>query len=56
MTDLGFALRLIAIAAPFLFAVVAAAGRRQVRAIGFATAMISAVASALLLRMAPPTE
>jgi NADH-quinone oxidoreductase subunit M len=56
MTDLGSALRLTAISVPFASAVVAAAGRRQVRAIGFATAVIAATASVLLLRMASPTE
>jgi len=46
----------IAIASPWFAAVLAVMTRRQVRAIGFAAALISAAASMLLLRAAPARE
>jgi NADH-quinone oxidoreductase subunit M len=56
MADTGMTLRAVAIAIPWLAAILTAVGRRQVRAIGFTAALVSAAASALLLRAAPPRE
>ena len=47
-------LGLAAISIPWLAAIVVSAVRRQPRAIGFAAALLSALASAVLLRAAPP--
>ena len=55
MTGTAFALTVVAIAAPFMSAIVAALNRRQVRAIGLGAAAVSVLASALLLG-APPRE
>lgn len=49
-------LSVVAISIPWLGAIVAVLTRWQVRAIGFAVALISVVASALLLHGAPPGE
>jgi NADH-quinone oxidoreductase subunit M len=56
MADSGLALRVAAVSVPWLAAIVTAVTGRQVRAIGFAAALVSASASALLLRAAPPRE
>src|SRR6476660_8891551 len=56
MTGTAFALTAVAIAAPFISAMVAALDRRQVRAIGFGAAAVSVLASAFLLKGAPPRE
>jgi NADH-quinone oxidoreductase subunit M len=49
-------LRLIAIAAPWLAALLALALPKRVRAIGFFAALVSVAASAVLLKAAPPRE
>lgn len=52
----GAILTVVAIGVPWVAAGAAATSRRQPRAIGFAAALISAVASALLLRAVPAGE
>jgi NADH-quinone oxidoreductase subunit M len=56
MAETGMMLRAVAIGVPWLAAILTAVGRRQVRLIGFIAALVSAAASALLLRAAPPSE
>src|SRR5206468_10278254 len=56
VVDTGLTLRVVAISVPWLAAIPAAVNRRQIRAIGFAAALVSALASALLLRAAPARE
>ena len=56
MADQEFVLRAAAIGAPWLAAILTAAGGRWIRAIGFGAALVSAVASALLLRAIPASE
>ena len=53
MRDPALTLRVVAIAVPWFAAVLAAATRRQTRAIGFAAASASVAASAVLLHAAP---
>lgn len=54
--DSGSTLKIVAIGVPWLAAILTGVGRRQVRAVGFVAAMISALASALLLWGATPRE
>jgi NADH-quinone oxidoreductase subunit M len=52
----GAILTAVAIGCPWAAAILAAMTRRQLRAIGFAAALVSAMASTLLLRAAPASE
>jgi NADH-quinone oxidoreductase subunit M len=56
MTNPDLILRAMAIAIPWLAVIVTALARRHVRVIGFAAALLSISASALLLKAAPPRE
>jgi NADH-quinone oxidoreductase subunit M len=56
MTGRTVILRILAIAVPWLAAIVAALSRKHPRVIGFIASLISVVVSAILLRGAPPRE
>jgi NADH-quinone oxidoreductase subunit M len=56
MADSVWTLRMAAIAIPWLGAILTSVGRRHVRVIGFIAAVLSALASVLLLNAAPPRE
>ena len=53
MAEAGLTLRALAIFVPWGAALAAAVARRQTRVIGVAAAVVSVVASSLLLRAAP---
>src|SRR5689334_3323975 len=55
MTDTASAVRIVAISAPWLAAILIVTGR-QIRLIGFSAALLSVLASARLLQAAPPRE
>src|ERR1017187_10771554 len=56
MASMAVILTAVAIGTPWVAGILAAATRRQLRAIGFAAALVSVAASALLLRAAPARE
>lgn len=56
MTGFGLTWSVVAISVPWLAAILTSVGRRQIRVIGFTAALVSALASALLLSAAPPRE
>jgi NADH-quinone oxidoreductase subunit M len=56
MASMAVILTAVAIGTPWVAGILAAATRRQLRAIGFAAALVSVAASALLLRATPARE
>jgi NADH-quinone oxidoreductase subunit M len=56
MAEPGLTLRVLAISVPWLAAILIGVNPRQIRATGFAAALVSALASALLLKAAQPRE